>query len=473
VTEQQLNVEETFARAESSFSQRRFAEAKSDYEKLIGFVEPANLLFIRLAESCKGLKQFEQAADYYCDAIKADPANSAAYLPAFNLLERMDQLERASEIVADGLVSMPGHPDLKYLSGKLEYRNNRHTEAEELYRQAIEAGPDPRALHFIMSEYATIKDRLQKYDEAMDACNEAQRLASQVPGVEEINRNLSLEIIEKSRRWFAASDVSDWRETSFEGRKAPVFLVGFPRSGTTLMEEVLVAHPDLSVTDEVQTLQAKLHFISEILGREIEFPEGLGSLSHKEIQTWRDEYFAGMERALPGTDTGLRIVDKYPTTFYYLGVIKRFFPEAPVVMMIRDPRDVCLSCFFQTFAPNPDTINFDTLEDTTDYYVRTMSLYLQLRDALGLNILEVKYEDLCADFEAQTRKVIQHIDERWNDSLLHYRENSKRDYVQTPSYAAVREPISEKAIGRWRNYEKHLAPVLQKLQPFVGEFGYG
>jgi hypothetical protein len=127
----------------------------------------------------------------------------------------------------------------------------------------------------------------------------------------------------------------------------------------------------------------------------------------------------------------------------------------------------------ETFAPNPDTINFDTLEDTTDYYVRTMSLYLQLRDALGLNILEVKYEDLCADFEAQTRKVIQHIDERWNDSLLHYRENSKRDYVQTPSYAAVREPISEKAIGRWRNYEKHLAPVLQKLQPFVGEFGYG
>lgn len=469
----QFDVEEIFARAESCFSQRQFADAKKDYEKLVGLVEPANLLLIRLAESCKGLKQFEQAADYYCDAIKADPANVVAYLPAFNLLERMGQLERASEIVADGLASIPDHPDLKYLLGKFEYRNNRHAEAEELYRQAIEAGPDPRALHFIMSEYAGIKDRLQKYDEAMDVCTEAQRLASQVPGVADVNKALSLDFIEKSRRWFEPGDVSDWSEASFGGRKAPVFLVGFPRSGTTLTEEILLAHPDLAVTDEVQTLQAKSYFMSEILGREIEFPEGLGGLSHDEVQTWRNEYFAGMERALPGTATRLRIVDKYPTSFYYLGIIKRFFPEAPIVMMIRDPRDVCLSCFFQTFAPNPDTINFYSLSDTVDYYVLTMSLYLQLRDTLGLNMLELRYEALCADFETQTRTVIKHIGERWDDSLLRYRDNNSRDYVQTPSYAAVRQPINEKAIGRWKHYKSHLEPFFQKLQPFIDEFGYG
>jgi len=468
----QLDVEETFARAESRFSQRRFAEAKKDYESLVGLVDQANMIFIRLAEACKALKQYQQAAEYYCKAVEADAANIVAYIPAFNLLERMGQLDRASGIVAKGLAAMPAHPDLKYLQGKLLLRQKKYAEAEELYREAIRSGPDPRALHFIMGEYASVLDRLQRYDEAMDACKEAQRLASQSPDVANVDGNLSTDIIEKSRRWFVPNDTSSWSEGSFKGRAAPVFLVGFPRSGTTLMEEILLAHPDLTVTDEVQTLQAKLYFVSKILGREVNFPEGLGGLSQDEIQTWRGEYFAGMERAMPGTDTRLRIVDKYPTTFYYLGIIKRFFPEAPIIMMVRDPRDACLSCFFQTFSPNPDTINFYSLKDTADYYVRTMSLYLQLRDTLELNILQVKYEELCADVETHARAIIRHIGEQWEDSVLRYREHSSRDYIQTPSYAAIREPISEQAIGKWKCYETHLAPVLKKLQPFVDEFGY-
>jgi hypothetical protein len=238
------------------------------------------------------------------------------------------------------------------------------------------------------------------------------------------------------------------------------------------MEQIMLAHPNLTVTDELQVMPAKTHFMDKVIGRHVPFPNGLKNLSLDEIQAWRNEYYAAMARQMPDTDQSLRLVDKNPTSFYYFGVIQRFFPESPAVMMIRDPRDVCLSCLFQTFAPNTDTVHFYSLEDTVKFYAEIMSLYIEFRDTLPLNLLQVKYEDLCDDFETHARAIFNHIGEDWHDDILRYHELEKRQFIQTPSFEAVRKPINKGAIAKWKNYEEYFKPVMSTLQPFLDEFGY-
>jgi len=140
-------------------------------------------------------------------------------------------------------------------------------------------------------------------------------------------------------------------------------------------------------------------------------------------------------------------------------------------MMIRDPRDVVLSCFFQNFSPNSSNAHFYSLEDSAKYYADAMGLYLQFRDNLDLNIMQVKYEDLCDDLEPNLRKIINHIGEDWDDNLLEF-YNQEHRYIQTPSFEAVKEPVSKKAIGKWKNYEKYFEPILPILEPFIKEWGY-
>jgi hypothetical protein len=247
----------------------------------------------------------------------------------------------------------------------------------------------------------------------------------------------------------------------------PVFLVGFPRSGTTLTGQLLAAHSGIHTLDERPTLAP----VITDFGTE-ERLELIADLSPETIVAHRTRY-RQLLRDMAGTEgRGRLIVDKNPLYLCYLGLIRRFFPEARVIVIHRDPRDVCLSNFMQDFALSPFMQNFLTLEHTVAFYDTVMNLFYHFRANLDLAMLEVRYEDLVADFREAAGRMMSFLGLEWEEGIASFYEQAQRRFIRTPSYQQVIQPIYSSAKGRWRNYEAQLAPHLARLQPHIEDLGY-
>jgi hypothetical protein len=264
----------------------------------------------------------------------------------------------------------------------------------------------------------------------------------------------------------------NWSSAVVDHLQDPIFVVGFPRSGTTLLEQILFAHPNLIATDELDSLRDTSRTLSQIVGREIAYTQGWKDLSESDIAKCREHYFASMSNLIPNYDANQRIVDKNPMSIVHLHAALRFFPKSPIVVMIRDPRDVCLSCFFQSFEHNVTTKNFYNLKSTFKYYARVMKCYRELKQTLPLNILEIKYEDMCADFESHAHKLISHVGETWDEKVLNFHSKENARFISTPSFSEVFKPVNKGAVGKWKDYEKQLASYLPIIEPYLEAFGY-
>jgi hypothetical protein len=143
-----------------------------------------------------------------------------------------------------------------------------------------------------------------------------------------------------------------------------------------------------------------------------------------------------------------------------------------IVFALRDPRDVVLSCFMQQLPLNPVSVHFLALEDTVEYYISTMRLWLKLRGIIGNPWIEVRYEDTVADLEKQARRVLDFLGLPWDSRVLDYYKRAQQKHVHSPTYEAVTKPLYTSSIGRWRNYAEHLGPHLDRLRPYAEAFGY-
>jgi hypothetical protein len=171
-------------------------------------------------------------------------------------------------------------------------------------------------------------------------------------------------------------------------------------------------------------------------------------------------------------DRGERVLDKHPMRTLDLGMVNLLFPRAKVVVMIRDPRDCCLSCFFQDLGITPVSVRFLTLETLGDIYGEIMGLWVGMRDRVTFPWLEMRYEDLVSDFEPRARELVEFLGEPWTDRVLEFHKKAARRTITTPSYQAVTQKVNTRAVGRWARYEKHLGPLVERVRPFLDTFGY-
>ena len=185
----------------------------------------------------------------------------------------------------------------------------------------------------------------------------------------------------------------------------------------------------------------------------------------------RDRYWHKAAE-IAGEPNGRLLVDTAPLNIRLLDVVERIFPDAKVVMIVRDPRDVCLSCFMQDFASTNSLSNFSSLESTVRVYGKLMSLWNKQENHLTLRRFVFKYEDLIIDMNEKVREVLDFIGLEWTDEILTYRDRSQEGHVITPSYRQVGEVLHNRAIGRWQKYEKHIAPFMDTLTPYIEAFGY-
>ena len=405
----------------------------------------------------------EQAEAAYrrCFLLAPHDAVAAASLAA--LREQKGAIEEAARWCETALRLDPKEPVARITRAQLHFRAGEYDPAA-----VILEGLQPEALSLRNRALATGKlgmvyDRMDRPAEAWRMFLAAKEtLRAGVPGVdtgvysfavaERIDRNLEALL--------AAAPPA-------EG-EAPVFLLGFPRSGTTLLDQILAGHPGIAVLEEKDTLLAwaQRHLLDDASLR------AFMETSPQALAEDQRRYWRRVEDYLPGRPQGQLLVDKMPLNTLFLPVLVRLFPAARFIFALRDPRDVVLSCFMQTFALNEAMRHFLTLQEAADFYAAVMDIGRRSLTALPERIHQVRYEDLVEDPEREARRLLEFLGMQWDPGVLDVQTTAKRRRINTPSYHQVARPIYGDARGRWRRYERQLEPVMEKLEPFVKAFGY-
>ena len=255
--------------------------------------------------------------------------------------------------------------------------------------------------------------------------------------------------------------------TATEGRSSTAFILSFPRSGTSLLGQILAASPDVVLLEEPQLLNA-------IASDLVEASDGiatLAALSNDALERYRARYWAGVRGQGVAAQDKL-VVDQTALNTIYLPAIWRFFPHAPVIFIIRDPRDVVFSCFRRQFEPNPFTLEFHSLESTTRFYDRTMAFADMCRDKTGRSTIDVRYEDVVADFDGETQRLCARLGIAWLPGMRDFQRAGENRTLVTRSAPQLRRGLTSDSIGAWRRYREQMQPVLPTLGPWVERFGY-
>jgi hypothetical protein len=264
--------------------------------------------------------------------------------------------------------------------------------------------------------------------------------------------------------WRTIPEETDEDRTGVAGH---VFLMGFPRSGTTLLEQVLAAHPEVFALDEAPTLRPA----GERFLRASETLDELARLDAPTAREFRAAYWR--EVAAAGADpAGKVFVDKLPLATISLPAIAKLFPGAKVIFALRDPRDVVLSCFRQDFVVNPSMYEFLTLEGAAAFYDAVMRLADACRPNLRQPLYELRYERLVENFEGEVCSVLAFLGLGWNDAVRDFAGQAASRAIATPSAPQVRRGLYGGAAGQWRAYREQMRDVLPTLAPWVARYGY-
>jgi Flp pilus assembly protein TadD len=306
---------------------------------------------------------------------------------------------------------------------------------------------------------------------AYGACNAEMRRVHQ-PRFEAAGAPSALAQTERLRRWFEAALREPWQGAPPARPRAAdpsvhVFLVGFPRSGTTLLENVLAAHPDVVSLEERDCLAGA---IVDYLHAEGGL-ERLASIGAGEALKRRDDYWKSV-RGFGVEPRGRVFIDKMPLASINLPLIAKLFPGAKVLFARRDPRDVVLSCFRRRFGMNRSMYQLLKLEGAGAYYASVMGLVELYRQILPLELHEVRYEALVEDFEGVAGAACRFLGLQWDDGMREFAARARTRSIDTPSAAQVARGLNREGVGAWRRYREQLQPVLPTLQPWVERFGY-
>jgi hypothetical protein len=317
-------------------------------------------------------------------------------------------------------------------------------------------------------ELAQILDQTGRFDEAMRALMDAKALVRKLANIEEVSAAFDASIERgRSIKDQPKDAFRSWAKAFPEKERKPIpalaFLGGHPRSGTTLMEQILGAHPRIIALDEPHLFQSVL--IPEV--------EKVRPLSAPRLNVVRRLYTQALEQECGCEASGKLLLEKNPSLTSALPLWLRVFPDLRVIIALRDPRDVVISCYFQNLPLNVANANFLSLERTARHYAALMDVWLAVREWEGLRWLETRYEDTIANLEQEGRRVTQFLGLSWDDAQRRFYEKSRKQRLHSPTYHDVTRPVYKRSVARWRAYEKHLAPILPILEPYCRTFGYG
>jgi len=405
----------------------------------------------------------------FAQAAALDPRAINPRVSLAVLSEQNHQLEQARATIDECLAIDPRDDQARYFRAVLDRREGHLDDAEQRLRNLIAFDPKhPFVRYACRYELAQVLDRTDRFDEAIDLLLEAKKIVRALTDTEILIQGYD-EGAESARRFtktLPKNILQTWA-LSFpqpERRAIPqlAFLGGHPRSGTTLLERILDAHPAVAALDEstafLDVLQPAFHKCQ--------------NLSSPRLNSLRQLYLEALLHEVGPDAGGKLLVDNNPSPTARLPLWLRVFPELRVLIALRDPRDVVLSCYFQNIPLNAVNVNFLSFDRLAKHYTDLMDIWLTVREWEGFQWLETKYEDTVADMEKEGRRVTAFLGLTWHEEQERFYEKSRMKQHYSPTYQDVTRPIYTRSVARWRAYEKHLASILPKLEPYCREFGY-
>ena len=422
------------------------------------------IIYQDLGQNKKALASLEEAR-------RLQPENADIAYAFSSLLEKSSRLEQAQDVVNEGLKRYPDDFGLNLTASRIAYRAGEFEKALGILLSMTAGDETPLMLR--QERYfdlGRVYDRLKDAEKAYEFYTKGNDTADQSWQAQEADKNVMSDYINRHLDVVTQPWRSSW-SPSFDGQEeaSPVFLIGFPRSGTTLLDQILDAHPDIQVLEE-QPMMEKLRAL--LMEKGVDYPDLLARLTREEISHLRRLYFEIADQSVKRKQGSL-LIDKMPLNTVEVVLIHRLFPDAKIILSLRHPCDVCLSCFMQSFVLNEGMSNFLTLEGAATFYERVMTLWLRYESVLELGVFKIRYEDLIEDLEGSARDLLEFLEMPWDDRVLNYHHHAATRNIVTPSYSQVTQKIYTRARYRWLRYETYLEPMLERLQPFIDEFGYG
>jgi Tfp pilus assembly protein PilF len=430
--------------------------------------------------------RLDQAATQYRRMLELEPQNARAHYNLGNMLRAKTDYEAAIAHYKQALAGKPDFADAwNNMGGALAERGDLDA-AREAYQKAVEADPTRAAYHRNLAS----SKRFEPGDPQLAVMEQLVRNLASVPEYERIDLQFALgkayEDLKQHERSFrhllagnklkraqihydeaGAMDYMQRIRTVFDAARCkakagggepaptPVFIVGMPRSGTTLIEQIIASHPKAVGAGDFDNIVQSLTGLN---GGALSFPEVVATMSGEQLRQVGARYLAAVRALAP---TAERVADKMPWNFHFPGLIHLALPNARIIHACRDPVDTCLSCFSILFEGAGNPFTYD-LGELGRFYRAYDSLMAYWRAVLppGL-MLEVRYEEVVGELEKQARSIIAHCGLEWDDACLAF--HATRRPVRTSSVAQVRKPIYHSSVGRWRPYRDQLRPLFEEL----------
>lgn len=422
-----------------------------------------------------------EAVDCLNRALSLFPYDESTWVRLIGLLESMNRLDAASAAVVQGKKYFPACPGIIAHEAKLLDRKGDWRAALELMQKCYDGvTADTQFRHPFFAGFFTelgkLHDRAENMDKAFFFFSKAHAVRALDPRTLSVDKSLIARQIAEIQKNFTADIAKTPGVSPVPGRRSPVFLVGFPRSGTTLLDQILSSHPSIRVAEEKESVDLVAH---DLLGRQLNeaaaksagpgYTACLLPFESADIERLRGIFFAA--HGAPADRSVF--VDKLPLNILHIGLIKRVFPDAKIILALRHPCDAVLSCFMQRFEMNPAMVRFLDLRDSARFYDEVFGLWDHFTKVLDLPVHPVRYEDVVVDFRQTVAGLLDFLELPWNEAVLEFDKTAQqKTRIGTPSYHQVTQKIYTHAMGRWQRYRKHLEPVLHILEPHARRFGY-
>ncbi len=377
---------------------------------------------IGLAELDIGIGKLDNAVDSLRAALKTDPGN----------IEALCALAQARRFAEDD-------PDFALLKKRLGDRSLRADQSALLHHA-----------------FAKVCNDVERWDDAMSHFQEGKKL-----------KRLEFDIALHRKRYahlrtFFPKSLFAGKSDQGNADERPVFIVGMPRTGTTLCEQILASHPQVHGLGELPDMRRVAASLGFSAGGLQSFGEKISTLSGRDIRQLADRFLDALN---PSPNTALRATDKNPHNYELLGLIALLLPKARIIHCRRDPLDTCVACYMQNFNAGHGYVG--DLKTLGEYYCEYHQLMQHWREVLPLPMFEVDYESLVSDMEKTSRALVSFLDLPWDDRCLRYHETER--LVATPSRWQVRQTVYKSSIGRWKRYDHHLGPLKDALEKVLSE----
>ena len=431
-------------------------------------------LFFVQGQYFENQEKYSKAIKSYIKSISCDSSFLKSYIKIFDLYESTNNIIGLEKYIK---LASKKFKDKEQLDVILLYkclllnRQKKYIDSETLINKnkiKIKFKDNKKFLLKTLNIQIKNFENLNDYKQAFNIVRERNSLVANLDENKKYNKFVISNTLKNYKRFFTKSNFQTVKtKLKYQNDKNLVFLIGFPRSGTTLLDTILRSHSKIKVLEEQPYLLELRHNFFKNKNNDL---TSLLEITQNEKDEIRSNYFDKI--ITKQNDKDKIIIDKLPLSIIELGFIKFIFPKSKIIFSMRHPADVVISCYFSSFKINDAMVNFLQWKDTLYFYDQVLDLFEFYDKELELNYFLIKYENIVNNFEKYIKELISYLNLEYEKNLENfYITAQKRNKISTPSYDQVIQPLYTKSIGRWKNYSKYLN-FQSELKKWIDKYNY-